>query len=169
MKNLLGSIVVASACLFAGTAFAQSVSMPRSVPYAEDAQITKKVRNECVQLNTQLADYTKEFGREFGVEVSLVDAATAQDAGRVLLVEIVDAVSSGNAFIGHQKFSRIRGELFEDGARVAGFKASRNSMGGAFGGYKGSCSVLGRTMKALGKDVALWLKSPVDEAELGDY
>ncbi len=169
MKNLLGSIVVASVCLFAGAAFAQSVSMPRSVPYAEDAEITKKVRGECVLLNTQLADYTKQFGNEFGVEVNLVDATTASDPGRVLLVEIVDAVSSGNAFIGHQKFSRIRGELFEDGVRVAGFKASRNSMGGAFGGYKGSCSVLGRTMKALGKDVAMWLKAPSDDAELGDY
>ncbi len=169
MKNLLGSIVVASVCLFAGAAFAQSVSMPRSVPYAEDAEITKKVRGECVLLNTQLADYTKQFGNEFGVEVNLVDATTASDPGRVLLVEIVDAVSSGNAFIGHQKFSRIRGELFEDGVRVAGFKASRNSMGGAFGGYKGSCSVLGRTMKVLGKDVAMWLKAPSDDAELGDY
>ncbi len=169
MKNLLGCVVVVSACLVAGSALAQSVSVPRSVPYAEDAQIAKKVRNECVLLNTQLADYTKEFGQEFGVEVNLVDATTAEDPGRVLLVEIMDAVSSGNAFIGHQKFSRIRGELFEDGVRVAGFKASRNSMGGAFGGYKGSCSVLGRTMKALGKDVAMWLKSPVDDAELGDY
>ena len=41
-------------------------------------------------------------------------------------------------------------------------------MGGAFAGYKGSCSVLGRTVKAMGKDVAQWLKAPTDEAALGD-
>lgn len=86
----------------------------------------------------------------------------------MLQVEIVDAVSMGNAFIGHQKYARIEGTLYEDGRKVASFKGRRNSMGGAFAGYKGSCSVLGRTMKALGKDVADWLKNPTDGARLGD-
>jgi hypothetical protein len=74
----------------------------------------------------------------------------------------------GNAFIGHSKYSRISGALYQDGDRVAGFRAVRASMGGAFAGYKGSCSVLGRTMKALGKDIAQWLTNPDDGAELGD-
>jgi hypothetical protein len=41
-------------------------------------------------------------------------------------------------------------------------------MGGAFAGYKGSCSVLGRTIKAIGKDVAEWMKAPSKDAQLGD-
>ena len=169
VKSLICGIVVVLSCLVAGTSHAQQVSMARSVPYSDDAEVSKKVRNECVQLNTQLADFTKEFGREFGVEVALVDSVTSSMSGRVLMVEIVDAVSAGNAFIGHQKYSRIKGALYQDGEKVASFKGRRDSMGGAFGGYKGSCSVLGRTMKALGKDVAIWLKSPTDGAELGDY
>lgn len=169
MNKLLRTVVILSACLVGGSALAQSVSMLRSVPYSEDAEVARKVREECVQLQSQLAEFTQQFGGELGVQVKLVDAVSADDPGSVLLVEIADAVSAGNAFIGHQKYTRIRGELFRDGARVAGFKGRRDSMGGAFGGYKGSCSVLGRTVKALGKDVALWLKNPQDGAELGDY
>jgi hypothetical protein len=162
-------VVAALLSCAASTAFAQSVRVPRDIPWSEDAEIQRKVRDECVKLQGQLADYTQEFGREFGVDVTLADEVSADDAGRVLQMEIVEAVSLGNAFIGHRKYTRIRGTLFEDGQRVAAFQGMRTSMGGAFAGYKGSCSVLGRTVKALGKDVAMWLKDPKDEAELGDF
>ncbi len=82
--------------------------------------------------------------------------------------EITDAVSMGNPFLGHHKFTRVDGTLYESGRAVASFKGRRNSMGGAFGGFKGPCSVLGRTVKVLGQDIATWLKRPVDGARLGD-
>jgi hypothetical protein len=41
-------------------------------------------------------------------------------------------------------------------------------MGGAFAGFKGSCSVLGRTVEALGEDIGGWLAAPRDGASLGD-
>jgi len=41
-------------------------------------------------------------------------------------------------------------------------------MGGAFGGFKGNCSVLGRTVKALGEDIAGWLTHPDKDGLLGD-
>jgi hypothetical protein len=149
-------------------AMADTVRIASSAPYAEDAEIANKIRTECVQLQTQLPAYTAQFGKEFGVSVALADEVSPQDGGRVLQLEIYEAVSMGNAFIGHQKYSKVRGTLFEDGQKVASFKGMRNSMGGAFGGYKGSCSVLGRTVKALGKDIALWLSNPQDGAQLGD-
>jgi hypothetical protein len=152
----------------AAPAFAQTVQVQSSIPYAEDAEIGNKVRNECTQLNTQLAEFTQEFGRENGIEVQLVETLDTAAEGRVLQMEIVDAVSMGNAFIGHQKYSRVRGVLFENGEQIADFRGRRNSMGGAFAGYKGSCSVLGRTVKALGKDIAQWLANPQDGAQLGD-
>lgn len=152
----------------AAPAFAQSVQVQSSIPYAADADIANKVRDECTQLNTQLAEFTQEFGRENGVQVQLVETLDTSAPGRVLQMEIVDAVSMGNAFIGHQKYSRVRGVLFENGQQIADFRGRRNSMGGAFAGYKGSCSVLGRTVKALGKDIAQWLANPQAGAQLGD-
>jgi hypothetical protein len=168
LKSHLSFAVAICFGLAAGPALAASVRVASSAPYAEDAEISSKIRTECVQLQTQLPAYTAQFGKEFGVEVALADDVSPRDAGRVLQLEIYEAVSMGNAFIGHQKYSKVRGTLFEDGQEVAGFKGMRNSMGGAFGGYKGSCSVLGRTVKALGKDIAQWLVNPQDGALLGD-
>jgi hypothetical protein len=154
--------------LLAGPALADTVRVAASAPYAQDAEIAGRIRTECVQLQTQLPAYTAQFGNEFGVAVAIDDAVSPDDGGRVLQLEIYEAVSLGNAFIGHQKYSKVRGTLFQDGHAVASFKGMRTSMGGAFGGYKGSCSVLGRTIKALGKDVAQWLANPQDGAQLGD-
>lgn len=158
----------AALLMASGTLAAQVVTMERVVPYAQDAEIATKVRNDCIKIQGQLAAYTQQYAKANGMTVNLVDGATPESGGRVLIVEIVEAVSRGNPFIGHQKYSRIGGTLFEDGAPVASFKALRTSMGGAFGGYKGSCSVLGRTVKVLGQDVARWLMHPLDGARLGD-
>jgi hypothetical protein len=162
------SAVIIAAVMVATGAQAGDVSIARSVPYGAEAEVAEKVRTECVGLQGQLADFTREFAAAKGVQVSLHDEVSAQTPGRVLLMQIDDAVSMGNAFIGHQKYTRISGELYQDGERVAGFRARRNSMGGAFAGYKGSCSVLGRTVRALGRDVGDWLAAPVDGARLGD-
>jgi len=157
---LLGSISMFSA--------ADPVTVQSGIPYAADAKVAKNIRNECTKLGTQLAEFTKQFGKKFSVDVQLTEKLDTAAKGRVLLIEITDAVSMGNAFIGHQKFTSSQGTLFEDGKKVASFEARRQSMGGAFAAYKGSCSVLGRTVKAMGKDIAQWLKAPTDEATLGD-
>jgi hypothetical protein len=168
MKLQLTFYVSAVLLLGSSVAMGQAVTMERVVPYAADAEVATKVRTECVKLQGQLAAYTQEYAKANGMTVHLIDGLAKDASGRVLVVEITEAISAGNPFIGHRKFSRIQGTLFEDGAAVASFKGQRNSMGGAFGGYKGSCSVLGRTVKALGQDVAGWLMNPVNGARLGD-
>ena len=40
--------------------------------------------------------------------------------------------------------------------------------GGAFGAFKGTCSIIGRCTKALGQDIATWLTAPTQNAEIGD-
>lgn len=149
-------------------AVAAPVSVANHTPFSEDADIQDKVRQECTRLNTQLPTFIQEFGKTSGVEVVLVDSIDTSAEGRVLKLELVEAVSMGNAFWGHQKYAKVNGTLFENGTRIADFRGRRNSMGGLAAGYKGSCSVLGRTVKALGKDIAAWLKSPQDGARLGD-
>lgn len=160
-------IALAAGLGLAGAAAAQApVVIDGHVPFADDRSIQRKVREECTQLNTQLPQFVLEFAPASNVEVRVGDASA--DSGRVLRMVITQAISQGNAFIGHAKSSSVRGDLYEDGRHVAGFDATRNSMGGAFAGYKGSCSVLGRTMRAMGRDIAQWLANPVDGAELGD-
>jgi hypothetical protein len=157
-------IVIAAAVCLSGAAQAQSLQVQRPVPYAEDNDIADNIKNEC-KINEEIVDSLKEHAAS-GVEFT--SGAVDTGSGRVLQLEIVDAVSMGNAWLGHQKYMKVKGALYEGGKKVAGFKGRRNSMGGAFAGYKGSCSVLGRTAEALGEDIATWLQAPQDGANLGD-
>lgn len=163
MRRSLRSLFAAVLLLAGGHAVAgTAVQMQSPVPFAEDNDIEDNIKSEC-RIGEQLAEYVKQYAK---VPVELTAQAPSGD--RVLQLEIVDAVSMGNAFLGHQKFTKVKGTLFENGQKVASFKGRRNSMGGAFGGFKGSCAVLGRTVEVLGEDIGTWLASPVDGASLGD-
>lgn len=166
---MFGKILVAVAALgvAAGAQAADAVVVPKPVPYAADSDIANNIRQEC-KINTELSDFIAEYARQHGVTVTFADTVSAHSRGRVLQVEITDAISSGNAFIGHHKSTAARGRLYQDGKLVGSFRDRRNSMGGMFAGYKGSCSVLGRTVKAIGEDVGAWLAAPSQDAELGD-
>ncbi len=161
MKKQLMVVLLAAVC---GSVAAEPVKMQRPVPLSEDNDISTAIKQEC-EIGERLADFVHKYSAQ-PIEFSTEEPAL--DSGRVLRMEIVDAVAMGNAWLGHQKYSKLRGTLYQDGTKVASFKARRNSMGGAFAGFKGSCSVLDRTIKALGEDVAGWLENPADGVNLGD-
>ena len=132
---------------------ADEVMVQRPVPFNEDADIAGAVKREC-KLDEQLPDFIAEYGKEKGIEIDLVPQVEASHAGRVLVLGITDAVSDGNAFLGHRKSVSVKGKLYQEGQLLGSFKARRNSMGGAFGEFGGSCSVLSGAVKELGEDVA---------------
>ena len=164
MRHTIGLTAALVALLAGGQAAANGLQMQKPVPYAADNDISDAIKTEC-PIGDQLADFVKQYSSE---PVELVGGPVDPGSGRVLQLEIVDAVSMGNAWLGHQKFTKVQGTLFDGGNKVASFKGRRNSMGGAFAGFKGSCSVLGRTVEVLGQDIAGWLASPTDGANLGD-
>lgn len=146
---------------------ADVVHVQRPVPFNENAEVPGAVRREC-RLDEKLADFLAQYGREKGVTVEFAPQVTAASGGQALVMEITDVVSDGNPFLGHHKAVTVKGKLYREGQLVGSFAGRRNSMGGAFGGFKGSCSVLGRSVKALGEDIAGWLASPTKGAQLGD-
>lgn len=164
MQTFIRATIAAAVLAFSGGALAQAVQLQTPVPYAQDNDVSDAIKKEC-HLGEKLADFVKAGS---SAPVELTSQAPKRGSGRVLEMEISDAVSMGNAFMGHQKFVKAKGTLFENGKKIASFKARRNSMGGAFGGFKGSCAVLGRTVRAIGTDVGKWLAKPVDGAALGD-
>ena len=99
-----------------------------------------------------------------GYEVKSGDAKT----GDYLDMHIAGATSSGNAFTGHHKSMTVTGKLLRNGKVVGSFTDLRNSMGGAWGGYKGSCTVLHRCAVTIGQDVARFVANPREDADLGD-
>jgi hypothetical protein len=86
----------------------------------------------------------------------------------VLILEIVSAVGGGGGAWSGPKSVTVKGELREDGKVIGSFTASRFSGGGAWGGFKGTCSIFGRCIKVLGEDIAAWLKKPTMNAALGN-
>ena len=165
LTNLIALFVLVVGC---SAAQAQEIRMAASTPFASGHDIQDKIVSECTTLGSKLATFTQSFAEKQGIKIKLVDSIKTADSGKVLKLEISDAVSQGNAFIGHRKFVEVKGSLWENGKKIASFKGQRASGGGAFGGYKGSCSVLGRCVKTLGKDIAAWLTNPRDGARIGE-
>ena len=168
------SLLVLSACGWSRARLGTPVTLPpgpitiqNTVPYSPGNAIANNIKQEC-GINQQLSDFMKEYAVEKGLELRGADVLDTSGPGNVLKIEITHAISAGNAFIGHRKSTSIRGELYDNGKLLASFTGSRNSGGGAFAGFKGSCSVLGRTVKVLGEDIVIWLKHPANNAHVGD-
>lgn len=135
------------------------------VPYSPTSMVATNIKTECT-LDKQLSDFIVEFARNNDVKIEVKDNISKNDLE--LKVQIDNAVSRGGAFRGHNKWVAISGALVKGNVEYYSFKAARLSGGGFWGAYKSSCSVLGRTVQAIGKDTAIWLSSPMDGARLGD-
>jgi hypothetical protein len=143
------------------------ITLKTEIPFKEDANIAASIRNECI-IGKQLSDFTKEYSEGNKMKVNLDDTATKENSDYYLDLEIIESMSAGNAFIGHRKYTKIKGTLFKAGKEIATVRGMRKSSGGFMGGFKGSCSVLGRTVKVLGKDLSVWLRHPTKRGYIGD-
>ena len=135
------------------------VSIPRVVPFNENTSVPSAVREEC-QLGEKVSSFLARYGN---VQISNIPTA-----GRYIDMSITEVFAPGGGAFSGPKWMEVTGVLMDDGTAVASFRAKRFSTGGAFGGFKGTCSIIGRCTKAIAKDIAEWLKNPIDGAELGD-
>lgn len=144
-----------------------AIKIQKLIPFVKGSRVAGNIKAEC-NLPNKLSHFIEAYSVGEGIGVVRKGKVTKRTKGKALVVVITDAVSAGNAFIGHRKFTSIKGTLYNNGKKVASFTAARRSGGGAFGGYKGSCDILGNTVKILGRDVSTWLQHPVSGAHLGD-
>lgn len=146
---------------------AGAVFIGKSAPFLDEGLIAKNIIEECGLPESQVK-LLREKAEKSGVSLSENEEAVAAKTGKVLALETTNAISSGNAFMGHRKQVTVRGKLFDNGAEVGNFLAIRNSMGGFGAGFKGSCTVLYRCQGAIAEDILEWLKNPTKDARLGD-
>lgn len=137
-----------------------------AIPFSEDAEVREAVRSEC-QLPEKLSRFIKEYASDYSSQI-LSDPAKAPKGAQVLTVEIYNVMGGGGGAWSGGKSVSIKGTLEQDGKTIGSFKGRRYSGGGVFAGYKGTCSIMGRCVKALGRDVAEWLRHPTQNAILGD-
>ena len=130
-----------------------AIKINYSIPYAKGARVEPRViKTEC-GLPNKLSKYIHAYSVGEGIGVIRKNRVKRKSKGKVLLVKITEAVSI-RVGLGHAKYTVIKGTLYKNGRKQAGFTAARRSGGGAFGFAKKSCDVLGRTVKTLGSDVS---------------
>jgi hypothetical protein len=164
------SLVVTAAVLlcvsFAAQAEDTTYTLARSVPFAEDSMASADVKASCT-LDTRLPEFVRKAAKR-GVKVVISDEPLENVAGKVLYLRIIHVLGTGGGAWSGAKSVTVEGELVENGEVIGSFTASRYSSGGAFGGFKGTCAILGRCIQSIGKDIAAWLKNPTMNAMLGN-
>lgn len=151
--------LVALALLLSCSAGAKELTLNQTVGFYDDKLVPAKIRNECTNLGNRFAESTATAVQASGWSVLKKGNLDTAAPGVNLKLIIVNAVSAGNAFIGHSKSVSIMAELYKDGKLIDTYEGERNSSGGFGAGFKGSCAVLERCVVTLGKDVSKWLST----------
>ena len=86
----------------------------------------------------------------------------------MLSLEITQIMGGGGGAWSGPKRIVLEGTLTEGGQQIGSFRAQRTSGGGAWGGYKGTCSILEICAEELGEDVGKWMHGPTQGAKLGE-
>jgi len=146
---------------------AGSITIANQAPFAQQLSVPEAVRAEC-NLPTKVIDFVKENANKNYDKVALADNVSASTPGQALSMKIVGLTGTGGGAYSGPKHVTVEGTLWENGKVKGTFTATRYSGGGAFGGMKGTCSILGRCVQAIGKDVGGWLLAPSMNAKLGD-
>jgi len=137
---------------------AGETTIPKVVPYA-DGVGSDAIRKECAwdkDLSKHIVRYSK---RKTVVIAKDPSVAT----GKVLTLTITKVHATGSGRYTGAKFADLQGELREGGQLIGSFKAARQTTS-----THTTCGALDRVGKALGKDIAEWLKAPTLDARLGD-
>jgi hypothetical protein len=157
MRTLSGTLGAALLTAFALGAHAQDKLFVQ-VPALLDANapITESVRRDCnVEAKVGGHIFQKVSEKVPGAE-ALADPRKA-GAERLLKLTIVNVVGVGGGAWSGSKSITIRADLEQNSKVHASKTLTRQSGGGAFGGMKGTCSIMERIAVALGSDVAGWV------------
>ena len=120
------------------------------------APIAAKVKSEC-GVEMLLGNHTVSAMSKSGA--SIKSAATPEEAGLDQFVQltILSAQGFGGGAWSGPKSITVRAELRQGGKAIDSTILTRATNGGAFAGFKGTCSMFERVTVALGKDVAAWV------------
>ena len=157
MKKLL----LTALCLSTTSAFATSqVLLETPVTYAPDASVVDQIKNEC-HIEDMLTNHVGEVLRKInrtgdGTIASQADAGGA----KILRLQITHVLGVGGGAWSGPKATTVSADLIEDGKVIRHTKINRWSVGGMWGAFKGSCSILDRTTIVISKDLSRWVRDP---------
>ncbi len=168
MRHLILTLATATFLFTPLAAHAEgTIVLQKTIPYEKGTRIREAIRTDC-DLEAKLATFLKDYAEENGFTVVAVDSFAKNEKRPMLEVVITDAVGGGGGAWSGAKSVFVEGKYKVDGKVKASFSAHRSSGGGFMGAYKGTCSILGRCVKALGRDMAVWLKNPDSGNKVGE-
>jgi len=162
-------VFLSTVCVFsllASPATAETYTVSGALPFAEGSGASSEVKSDC-KLESKLPKFIRSAAKR-DVTVTVTTEPLDDVDGKVLYIEFTHVLGTGGGAWSGPKAVTVNGELREAGEVIGSFTSTRYSTGGAFGGFKGTCSILGRCVKAMGSDIAKWLKNPTMDALLGD-
>jgi hypothetical protein len=149
------------------TQAAGPVTIQKLAPFKPDLSVPAEVKLNC-DLVTRIPAYIAENAHGKFDNVVLSDTFSTNAPGLSLAITIVGLNGKEGGLQTGAKHIVIEGTLWENGREQGSFRAKRR-VGVTWGGsYKGTCNLLDRCAKLLGKDVAEWLQKPSVNARLGD-
>ncbi|MEH6566528.1 MAG: hypothetical protein V7756_14460 [Halopseudomonas sp.] len=155
--RVLGATLLGLLSLGQVQAADRSLALSSSASYYDPQVIADNILSECTELGASFSRSTEKYLREQGWSVVPLNAEPAAGDGKQIKLQVINALSSGNAFLGHRKSVSIMAQLYENGQLIDTYRQTRNSSGGFGGPFKGSCEVLYRCTNTLGNDVAKWM------------
>lgn len=157
------SMTLCLAFLCTSLAQAETLTVSKSIPFAEDSGASEDIKNEC-KFETRLPEYVKkEAKRTFDIVLSTDPLEDAE--GKTLSLIVTNMYGLGGGAYSGSKSAIVSGELKEGGEVIASMRLRRHSI---MGMTPGTCSIMKRIAKKMGEDIAEWLEEPTMGAELGD-
>lgn len=152
--NRLSSVAVLGTAILCSSAQAASVALLTPVTYDPSASVPERVREECRLDYALQSEIANAMTRRFKTP----NATTTSTDGEVVRVTITYVLGpAAGAFSGPKSMS-ILAELMNNGKVERSAKLHRTSV--SVNIFKGTCSILDKTARTLGKDVVKWIESP---------
>jgi len=152
------TILTAGLLAIASTAFAaDKVLLELPVTYTADASVVQPVREQCEiedKLTRHVGAALAKLNRSGPGTVT--SAAEAGDAS-VLKIQISHILGVGGGAWSGPKAVTVYATLTEKDGTQRKTRINRWSVGGFWGGFKGTCSIIERCTVAIGKDLQRWV------------
>jgi len=156
MKKTLLTILLA----YATTSWsATSTRLEIPVTYHPNAGVVENVKRECQiedMLATRIGNALRKRNRDGN---GTVEVGADPSGDNVLRLQITHVLGVGGGAWSGPKAITVNAELLENGKVVRQAKINRWSVGGVFGAFKGTCSILERSADAIGKDLSRWTQN----------
>lgn len=128
--------------------------------YAPGSAVVELVKTEC-RIEDMLANHVGDVLRKRNKGgPGTVEVGADPNGAKVLKIRISHVLGIGGGAWTGPKAITVMADLVEDGKVVRHIKVNRWSVGGFWGAFKGTCSILDRSAIVIAKDIARWVRDP---------